>query len=95
MVIVQNTLTLAAYELAMPTAGCAYALGADYIEPDLVSTKDGNILEFIFPELCRRLICHSDRLLLLSGQGLVDSTSDQSSVPSHSKRPPPPRCHRR
>ncbi|MEA5601703.1 glycerophosphodiester phosphodiesterase [Nostoc sp. UHCC 0252] len=32
--------TLAAYELAMPTAGCAYALGADYIEPDLVSTKD-------------------------------------------------------
>ncbi|MEI1377819.1 glycerophosphodiester phosphodiesterase family protein [Nostoc sp. UHCC 0926] len=36
--------TLAAYELAMPTAGYAYALGADYIEPDLVSTKDGVLI---------------------------------------------------
>ncbi|MEH2464429.1 glycerophosphodiester phosphodiesterase [Nostoc sp.] len=36
--------TLAAYELAMPAAGCAYALGADYIEPDLVSTKDGVLI---------------------------------------------------
>ncbi|AUB34764.1 glycerophosphoryl diester phosphodiesterase [Nostoc flagelliforme CCNUN1] len=36
--------TLAAYELAIPAAGCAYALGADYIEPDLVSTKDSVLI---------------------------------------------------
>ncbi|MEH1809039.1 glycerophosphodiester phosphodiesterase [Nostoc sp.] len=36
--------TLAAYELAMPAAGYAYTLGADYIEPDLVSTKDGILI---------------------------------------------------